>query len=349
MTMIDPSHRSAMLKFWDDATKEGDRRSVAGAVADCSNNFILRRTKEEVLKDKLPSKHVSVVNVAVRPSELGLVEVYEASLLKILNQLQDESDRRRQREMIENMMSCMAIIRMTLIHPSLAAQGREVSMQFSPSRKRFLSRLENKQRCVLCGDKSPTKRLEILDMLKRNGCATNGEDEDRVGSLKVLSPSGALKKHGDALMNAGDDDPVDNIAYAQEDDEKGPIIELGSDICKAAGSRCCHYAHENCIEVFAQNGGGSCPRCQDLATRLHITGTEGAGGREVYCKEIMTTVGTKGFTASAKIEDAIKRVKNILDNCTDSKIIVFSFFKGPLDLGKFGFVLKMWSPSLQLS
>ena len=81
------------------------------------------------------------------------------------------------------------------------------------------------------------------------------------------------------------------------------------------------------IETRRRNGDLCCPRCHDLKNRLH-----GKLRNRVYCEEICTHVGglnKRGFTSSAKIEEAIKWFQTVPKN---DKAIILSFFKGSLDL-----------------
>lgn len=82
------------------------------------------------------------------------------------------------------------------------------------------------------------------------------------------------------------------------------------------------------IEAHRRNENPSCPRCYDLKSRIH-----GKLPHNVYCEEISTHIDDPnrgGFTASAKIEDAIKWFQTTVPK--NDKAIFLSFFKGSLDL-----------------
>lgn len=138
------------------------------------------------------------------------------------------------------------------------------------------------------------------------------------------------------------------------DNEKGALVCLGSDICRAAGSKCEHYAHQvgcilpcnmtplvkepslisitankkGCIDRLLESevkaNGVRCPRCSDLAARLH------SGSGDICCKNITAPFADQaGFRVSRKISRAIDLFRTIPK---EEKCIVFSFFLGSLDL-----------------
>lgn len=280
-----------------------------------------------------------------------MYEYYECIFLKALNQLQediDDNNRRRQKEMVDIMMSCMACMRMSLIHPvlprgkkyafkichfcpiapyiftsSLFNLGREATIQFSPSRRHLLKREEQSKVCVLCDIITPTENAEKFVAIKE--C----REDDLVEAINFRKILGATRARSDENIMDGDDDSgwSDNIKVNDKmKDDKGRMVELDHDLCLAFGTDCCHFAHESCLKIFVESGNATCPKCQDLSSRLHCAGIE----KKVYCQEIKTTITQKGgFAASAKIDKAISWFKSIPKS---DKAIVLSFFKGSLDL-----------------
>lgn len=107
MTYIDPKLPSAKLKWWENATK-GRAGEIIRECSKWKSEYMLRRQKD-VLGDKLPARDRVVVDAPLRLTECGVYEYYEYVFLKVLNQLQEEVDdgnRRKQREMVDMMMSC---------------------------------------------------------------------------------------------------------------------------------------------------------------------------------------------------------------------------------------------------
>ena len=290
--------------------------------------LMLRRTKE-VIKHKLALRERVDINVSSRPSELTVYNAYEASLQKVLRQLNEGTDAtgiKAQRELMTIMMACMACMRMALIHPMLP-DGREVTVQFAPSRKHLLRLMERKDACVLCCGKYPSQKAED-HAAKMAGVKSEESDEEFQQMLEMTAQS----LSDDNVLDDEYEDLRTIKPTKKGDDKRGPIVELGPDICKAAGSACCHYAHESCIELFRENGCDECPRCKDLASRIHFaSSTDNTNtNRKVYCEEVETTVSdVNGFKASAKMEEAIKWIQHVPQN---EKMIVMSFFKGSLDL-----------------
>ena len=325
MTFIDPRHEAARVKWWDKATSSGSAAAIIRDVAEWRKSFVLRRQKD-VLGDKLPSRERCVIDSPLRRSEVGVYEYYEYVFLKVLDQLkEDEDNRRKQREMVNIMMSCMACMRMALIHPVIP-RGREVTIQFSPSRKHLLKRHEQNKVCVLCCILTPTENAEKHKAMK------DGEEEtDKLDFRKILGSTAG--SHTDENILEGDDEPswdVDDSNRGNCEDEKGRIVEItamSSVCCHAAGSDCCHWAHERCLELFEEKGYDRCPRCLDFSSRLHFSSTADS---KAYCQDIRTTIcEAGGFAASAKIEKAVEWFRSVPQS---EKALILSFFKGSLDL-----------------
>jgi len=339
MTFIDPKHKAARIGWWETATTIGSKQGVIEAVRIWRTQYMLRRTKD-VLENKLPSLKRECQHVRPTPSELGIYEAYEFIFLRALDQLQKEdmSDgspeaKLYRMELFDVMMACMSCMRMSLIHPILPG-GREVTIQFSPSRAHLLKQQENKNKCVLCCETYPTQTAENFAK-KKAGNVKNGDDEGK-GNIKMLGLNTQVRSDMDLDDDELDDrdelDDEDGIGAMKnvKDKKKGPIVLLGPDVCQAHLSDCGHFAHEKCIEVYR----GECPRCIDLSSRIHITNTasnENKVPHKVYCQQVTTSVNNaNGFTASAKIEKAITWFLTSVPK--NEKAIILSFFKGSLDL-----------------
>ena len=94
------------------------------------------------------------------------------------------------------------------------------------------------------------------------------EHENEEPTFRELLGMDTRARNDEDLMN-DDDEPRASVKDEMEDEEKGRIVEIGPDICRASGSDCCHFAHERCLELFKENGYEDCPRCKDFATRLY--------------------------------------------------------------------------------
>ena len=200
------------------------------------------------------------------------------------------------------------------------------TIQFSPSRRHLLQREEaiNKKKCVLC-NKYPTQKSQEHVARKAD------LDENNIFQQLVGLSSRMGRRTDDNIMDDDDDDDVlAKMNSVAKDEEKGLIVELDEEICRASGSDCCHFAHERCIEIWKRETDNQvCPRCHDLSSRIHSP-CAGIKNKKIYCQEIGTTLTScNGFTASTKIEKAIEWSKAVPK---DEKAIILSFFKGSLDL-----------------
>ncbi len=87
--------------------------------------------------------------------------------------------------------------------------------------------------------------------------------------------------------------------------------------------------HREELKKHGEELDGTCPRCQDLTSRIH-----GNLPHSAYCQEIKTHINDPytagGFTASAKIVKALDWFKETVPK--EDKAIFLSFFKGSLDL-----------------
>ena len=337
MTFIDPSNEAARLIWWEKAVGKGKKKAVADAVSHWRSRYMLRRQKGVLLE--LPARERRCLSIPPFASELFIYENYEFSFLSALNKLQEAMDDanpdsiRRQKELCDIMMACMACMRMALIHPIIPG-GREITIRFSPSRRHLLKRQENKDQCVLCSGKGyPTQRAE--EFAARRACEESGdefiENEDYFNLL-------GLDAHVRAEMDLDDDELDDEDVVLTHNNtrvikDKCPLVELDLDVCQAAGSECLHFAHKKCLAVFLENGGHKCPRCYDLSSRIHISNKDGNSNvtHRVYCTKTQTTAsGRNGFTASTKIVKVIDWFQTSVPE--DEKAIILSFFKGSLDL-----------------
>jgi hypothetical protein len=257
MTYIDPGHKASRIGWWKDATAQISGHAIKEAVRDWRDAYMLRRTKT-VLKGELPPRSKINIDVACYASELWIYEAYEAKFLKALKQMTKFIDnpspeaRKQMMQVFQIMMACMANMRMSLIHPAIPG-GREMTIRFSPSRKQFLKREEKPKVCVLCSGSNPSRVAEKLAAEKKadhDAKEQKKENEDDEKDETLLGLSGRARTNidlDDEKLDDNDkdlDDNDDSGAKSSDDDDKGPIVALESDICRASESGCRHFAHE---------------------------------------------------------------------------------------------------------
>ncbi|MGK3744127.1 MAG: hypothetical protein ACI8RD_006708 [Bacillariaceae sp.] len=256
MTYIDPGHKASRIGWWKDATAQISGHAIKEAVRDWRDAYMLRRTKT-VLKGELPPRSKINIDVACYASELWIYEAYEAKFLKALKQMTKFIDnpspeaRKQMMQVFQIMMACMANMRMSLIHPAIPG-GREMTIRFSPSRKQFLKREEKPKVCVLCSGSNPSRVAEKLAAEKKADHVKEQkkESEDDEKDERLLGLSGRARTNidlDDEKLDDNDkdlDDNDDSGAKSSDDDDKGPIVALESDICRASESGCRHFAHE---------------------------------------------------------------------------------------------------------
>ena len=269
MTYIDPTHEAAKLGWWEDAVTCSSHQSDSGyqpgaayIVSEWRKGYLLRRTKD-ILLQKLPPRLKVEIDVGAIPAELGIYQVYEGKFLVALRRLRKNMEdaspeaRFRMKKVFEIMMACMACMRMALVHPILPG-GREMTIQFSPSRKHLLKREERPNKCVFC-ESDPTKVAEeaakkkaVLEneggtkrYLRRQNYDSDDEDDG------VLGMTGTARTDMDLDDDRLDDDDFEdnrgNKSKKQRESErmeKGPIVPLGPEFCQASGSQCQHFAHK---------------------------------------------------------------------------------------------------------
>jgi len=321
MTFIDPRLRSTRTDFWRNATSLGDVRSITENLTDWKETYLVRRTKDTVLKGILPSISSSSKTVPQHPSELFVQKKYEASMKKILGtltqNLKDDNFNPFVRNEVDLMLACMASLRSVCIHPLLGGKGREITKLFSPSRNKNLKESNISKCCVHC-----YQSLRPTIPCDEEARKRNEKDRNRRKKLKLNRLN----------IDLDGDDIVD------EDDEE--IIEYGEILMPVPPSLCKrhgmyggpqHFAHENCLQdlLLANDG---CPRCVDLSRRIHIQMENQAPFQSrYYCKFIETIPGEPGgFKGSSKINAVVDHVIQSIPK--DDKVLLLSFFKGSLDL-----------------
>ena len=340
MTFIDPSLHSSYESWWKKATQDKAPVSVARAVKEWNESYMVRREKK-VLGDRLKRKIIVNKDVPPIPLELHVYEGYESAFLSMLENFKGLADdyspiaMAQKKELFKHMISLAALMRMALIHPVMPGGGRDYTINYSPTRRHLSGNLCNQKRCVCC-------RFCPETNLTKKKKKTSATIRDAV-----------LENLGDDQLMGDDESDTEDEIY---DIEKGELIELPVEYCslpniREGGLR--HYVHEDCFEAMA----GTCPLCSDLCSRAEMnSGMESLlsnmkeavprkdvkpddltsksdvedlnmKARALYCKDLVP--GLCGFRGSAKIECIISDFRKIPDG---EKVLMLSFFKSSLDL-----------------
>ena len=338
MTFIDPCIRPSSLCWWQRATEGRVAGDIRRNVSEWRETYLVRRDKS-VLSVKLPPKTIQKKPVAAYSTELKVYNYYEGTFLKALKEFSQMSDaynaqqRRRQNDLFQILMACMACTRMCLIHP-LVPKGREATIRSSPSRRNLLGKYakENSQSCVCWAMYLSQKMAEKVE----NDRKQNGRNTNRVSAsaeeLAAITATGGGITEDEQMQDAdfeggamGAKDKNYGTKRSKKDERK--LIKLPSKYCRAS-SKCPHYIHEECLKQKQEEGDTwTCPKCDDLETRMNL-GDDSMSDRPIYCEHIVCG-GVKGIRASAKIQAVVKWAQSLPK---DDKAIVYSFFKGGLDI-----------------
>ena len=296
---IQIDHEAARTKWWDGAEKAGARStSFASEVAEWRNEFLIRRRKEEILKDILPEKTVTEVQVQSYPAELFVYDSIESKLRKLMETFAaDDEDALHNAELANMVMAYFSLARESIIHPILP-HGREITIQFSPSRCHLAGQQIKTEACVCCSQlHRPAIPLTV----------TAKADDDEESLEGDYGPGIDLD-----LQDTNDNDNVVRFRGRKRKNErnKGPFVRVPPLYCQKydKDSDVGHYVHEKCLKNFEESSPTRCPRCEDLERRVNIAmdGGKSTVPHRRYCKHIMG-----GFVASSKIENVIRRFEEI--------------------------------------
>ena len=364
MTFVDPTLSSAQDAWWTKATSNRAAEAVVEAVADWRDKLLIRRDKS-ALGDSLTKKTVSSIVVAPSPLELPVYEEYEQSFARTIDKLaklvDDPSPRAvaRRKKLFDMMLSSAACMRMALIHPVIPAGGRDWTIHFSPTRSGLAMRQNKPSRCVCCRRKLKKGKKEGNQ--DRRDAAENLNDELLLNFI--------VDDDDEESLEETEDESNDKVSPRYGN---GAIVPIPRELClMPEKSGLLHYACESCLEELKSNG-GMCPSCKfirvfsatlsgvflthpsctpgtTLSQRAHL----GCGekylaeqkrkcehqghqakvdpskmpltiDRPVLCKHILG-----GFKNSAKIQNILSHLESIP---SEDKVLIFSFFKGSLDL-----------------
>jgi SNF2 family DNA or RNA helicase len=227
------------------------------------------------------------------------------------------------------LMATMSLMRMSLIHPLLPG-GREITIQFSPSRRHLISQLarDNKNRCVCCENLPGQKKSDEKDQNDSNKDTLTEAEAAALADVAVATEDEHLEDNSFGASNAPSG-ARDKASKKKSRNNFGDLIPMDPEFCHAV-HECPHYVHKKCLIQLQSDCEDElkCPRCKDLHFRLHLAETKD-DRHEVYCEHIPVGHNQQGITVTAKIGEIIKWAQEIPEG---DKAIVYSFFKGGLDI-----------------
>ena len=255
--------------------------------------------------------------------------------MEIFKNLEDDNSPAATRDKLRLsicVLSTMCSMRMSLLHPILPNQGRELTALFSPSRRDIVPRkLSNeykaKKICVGCAD---ARRQELADE------QAEGKHKARKGktpSREANQPDGEEFEDpdewdGSELGKDGDLDAADEDDYLHVDKEgykagvvEGDVFQLGPEVCASAHS-CPHFACGDCAALIRKDVGSrgvfSCPRCRDLHERSEATFSKAlrSASQTIMCEHVAPfgAAGKKGFVISAKLQQCLEWISALPAN-----------------------------------
>ena len=151
------------------------------------------------------------------------------------------------------MISVASCMRSALIHPVLPSGGRDITVMFSPTRRKMPSVLSAQERpntCVCCH-----RKLRIQATRK----TSDAKKEKRVDGYENLNDN-QVEDEDDALFV--EDDHHGSKGW-------GKIVPIEQPFCRLAEHGLRHFACESCLEEM-KAADDTCPLCQSLMRRLKI-------------------------------------------------------------------------------
>ena len=337
MTMIDANHPAADVEWWKEATSDISLDKVVKNITSWREVYMLRRDKT-LLSKTLPPKTSSKVEVSPYMTEMSIYLNYEKMFLEDLKRFSKYASAGRltpealqsMLQSFQNMMAKMSLMRMSLIHPIIPG-GREITMQFSPTRRQLISKCKttNAKVCVCCArmpsDPPPTKgdKKSTNDVSAEMDTDGNPDDKELGFSL------GATNQGQKSTNENSNDAEKQQKAQMQK---LGKLVPLAMPICSAS-DKAPHFIHQKCKKKFLQSFEDSdetpvCPRCIDFEKRLKVSQQDCSDSSlKTYCEHIQASPNVKGIQASSKIQQVIDWALSIPK---DDKVIIYSFFKATL-------------------
>ena len=237
--------------------------------------------------------------------------------MEIFKNLEDDNSPAATREKLRLsicVLSTMCSMRMSLLHPILPNQGREVTALFSPSRRDIVPRkLSNeykaKKICVKC---AADRRQELADK------QAEGKHKARKGKRHSREATQPVEDFEDP--DEWDWDAADEDDYLDEDEDvykagvaEGEVFQLGPDAC-ASSQTCPHFACAECTALIRRDVGSrgvfSCPRCRDWHERSEATFSKAfhSASQSIMCEHVAPfgAAGKHGFVVSAKLQQSLE-------------------------------------------
>ena len=337
MTMIDANHPAADVEWWKQATSDISLDKVVKNITSWREVYMLRRDKT-LLSKTLPPKTSSKVEVSPYMTEMSIYLNYEKMFLEDLKRFSKYANAGRltpealqsMLQSFQNMMAKMSLMRMSLIHPIIPG-GREITMQFSPTRRQLISKCKttNAKVCVCCArmpsDPPPTKG----DQKSTNDVSAEMDTDGNPDDKELESSLGATNQGQKSTNEDANDAEKQQKAQMQK---LGKLVPLAMPICSAS-DKAPHFIHQKCKKKFLQSFEDSdetpvCPRCIDFEKRLKVSQQDCSDSSlKTYCEHIQASPNVKGIQASSKIQKVIDWALSIPK---DDKVIIYSFFKATL-------------------
>ncbi|KAG7361311.1 SNF2-related protein [Nitzschia inconspicua] len=326
MTFIDPLDDSAFLSWWKEKMDARVGSTVRQALSDWTSRYLIRREKE-VISHLLPKKRIR--KEAVSQNRLETYEEHEKRMLDALRMVHYAAQNEKKwllKEAVITMLGCAACMQLSLLHPVLPNNGRQLTVLFSPSRQKnqdVKSALENESKCVCCD-----RRIKTVRMNARRNVAMAALDID---NLEDEFGDDMDDSDGEIIFDdeLGSDSEEGRAKGRRNKKQRGTgnIVPIDGGLCQLSKHGIRHFACETCIEGL-RGKGECCPKCTDLFAKANYVDKdpieEKTNSDHVYCRDILG-----GFKASAKLERIVQDVMKI---SKDQKAMVVSFYKGSLDL-----------------
>ena len=183
------------------------------------------------------------------------------------------------------------------------------------------------------------------------------DEEDGDGDRASPRPMDALKK---AALDPKDCTCADGEIGSCDFCQLGPLESLPDDVCRAQRGKKCntHWVHAKCRAQMTDED--KCPRCELLQSLLHVgaddpvlsidakdgrvqrldgdplqSDSEDASPSPLMLQGVAKDRNGKSFGGvrySTKMIELKKRVRKIIQPPSQDKVLIFSFFKGFLDL-----------------
>jgi hypothetical protein len=168
--------------------------------------------------------------------------------------------------------------RSSLIHPLLPRYGRNLTVLFSPSRRKMKSVLTNQERsnfCICCSRRIKLRvtkkpgRSDTVDTLDDQDLDDEDEEFDDIDDLQdFIVPDDFDSEDEKSEDSEGEPEATKAAekrsfkrAQLERPQGSGDIVPLADNMCKMASMGIRHFACESCVDDL-EEAGSSCPVCK---------------------------------------------------------------------------------------